>query len=65
MEYLVTWRIDIEADSPEEAAAIALITQRDTGSTAVVFDVAPRLPDGTHGEEVQVDLDPDASWWED
>lgn len=38
-DYLVTWQIDIEADSPEEAAARALIVQRDAESTATVFDV--------------------------
>jgi hypothetical protein len=50
-EYLVEWRIDIEADSPEEAAAQALVCQRDTESTAVVFDVFDE-----NGEMVTVDL---------
>jgi hypothetical protein len=27
--YLVTWKIDIDADTPEEAACTALIIQRD------------------------------------
>ena len=41
MQYLVTWQIDIEADSPQEAAARALIIQRDNdpANTATVFDV--------------------------
>jgi hypothetical protein len=47
----VEWRIDIEADSPEEAAAQALVCQRDTESTAVVFDVFDE-----NGEMVTVDL---------
>jgi hypothetical protein len=40
--YLVRWEIDIEADSPEEAAARALMIQRDNdpANTATVFDVA-------------------------
>lgn len=38
-EYLVTWVIDIDADTPEEAAAQALICQRDNQSTATIFEV--------------------------
>jgi hypothetical protein len=38
-EYRVVWEIDIEAESPEEAAVKALDIQRDASSTAVVFDV--------------------------
>lgn len=37
--YLVTWSIDIEADTPREAAVQALMIQRDPESTACVFDV--------------------------
>lgn len=37
--YLVTWRIDIDADSPEEAAAQALTIQRDIESIALCFEV--------------------------
>lgn len=39
--YLVQWSIDIEADNPTEAAARALITQRDNDpdNTAMVFKV--------------------------
>ncbi len=37
--YLVKWEIEIEADSPEDAAHKALSIQRDENSTAVVFDV--------------------------
>jgi hypothetical protein len=37
--YRVIWEIDIEADSPEEAAYRALVIHRDPHSTATVFDV--------------------------
>jgi hypothetical protein len=37
--YLVEWSIDIEAESPEEAARLALETQRDPDSIATVFFV--------------------------
>ena len=39
MQYLVTWKIDIEADTPEEAAQIALDIQRAPGSAATFFEV--------------------------
>jgi len=38
-DYLVTWKIDIEADSPEEAAKEALLIQKDQGSYATCFTV--------------------------
>jgi hypothetical protein len=37
--YLVTWTIDMDADSPEEAAACAFRIQRDASSIATCFDV--------------------------
>jgi hypothetical protein len=37
--YRVTWEIDIEADTPVEAAKIALSYQRDPESTSTVFEV--------------------------
>ena len=40
-QYHVSWRIDIEADSPTEAAVQALTIQRDRQSTATVFHVTP------------------------
>lgn len=42
--YRVRWEIDIEADTPEEAALRALIVQRnrDEANVATVFDVAER-----------------------
>lgn len=38
--YRVTWVIDLEADSKQEAAEVALDIQHDLGSSATVFDVA-------------------------
>jgi len=38
-EYTVTWKIDIQADSPEEAAKIARVIQLDPDSTAEYFEV--------------------------
>ena len=37
--YLVTWLIDLEAESPEDAARQALDIQRDPDSWALVFGV--------------------------
>jgi hypothetical protein len=37
--YRITWTIDIEADTPEQAAARALRIQRNPDSIAVVFEV--------------------------
>lgn len=54
MEYVVSWFIDIEADSPEEAARKALTIQRNCASWATVFTV--REPSGI---EHNVDLDHD------
>jgi hypothetical protein len=50
MNYLVEWAIDIEADSPQEAAQLALETQRDETSTATVFTVSG------DGNVVDIDL---------
>ena len=48
----MTWQIDLEADSPREAAEKALEIQRNPDSIATVFDVV----DGT-GKKTRVDLD--------
>ena len=37
--YRVTWEIDVEAETPEDAAKEALSIQRDIDSEAVVFGV--------------------------
>ena len=52
--YLVIWRIDMDADSPQEAAAKALIVQRDNdpANTATVFSVV----DKTTSIKTTVDL---------
>jgi len=39
MEYHITWEIDVEADSPREAAEAALRIQRNPQSWATVFYV--------------------------
>lgn len=49
-EYYVEWRIDILADTPEEAALKALQIQRDPESSATYFHVSrqgksPRGPE--------------------
>lgn len=44
--YRVFWEIEIEADSPRQAAQQALEIQRDRKSIATVFDV--REPSGNH-----------------
>lgn len=56
--YLVTWCIDIEATSPEAAAAEALDMMRDEDSTATIFDV--KWEGNTKTVEVDTELaDPD------
>jgi hypothetical protein len=50
-EFRVRWEIDIEADTPEEAAIRALFIQRDRDSAATHFTVSPEV-----GESIPVDL---------
>lgn len=50
--YKVTWEIDIQADSPQEAAEDALRIQRNEDSEAVAFVVVQAAT----GEEFHVDL---------
>ena len=52
MEYQVTWTIDVEAESPGEAAKQALEMQRAADSTATVFEVKD-----ARGNVEQVDLE--------
>jgi hypothetical protein len=52
MNYAVTWDIEIDADSPEEAARLAREMQTDPTTTATIFDVT----DG-RGRRTRVDLD--------
>lgn len=56
-EYRVRWEIDIEADSPQEAAEKALLIQRRHNSIATVFDVTPH--GGAAADTVTIDLTPD------
>ena len=53
-QYQVRWEIDIEADTPQEAAEEALHIQRDADSIATVFDVT----DAETGETTNVDVNP-------
>jgi len=55
--YRVLWEIDVEADSPREAAKKALEIQRDPASMATAFTVQPfgsagRLYDGSYEIEI-------------
>jgi len=54
-QYLVTWTIDIEADSPEEAATHSLRIQRDPGSQATYFQIQQKK---RPRKRWTVDLDP-------
>lgn len=45
--YLVTWQIDIEAETPRDAARAALAIQHNTLSIATVFDVTDRKSNAT------------------
>jgi len=51
--YLVTWQIDVEADSPREAAERARAIQLDPDSIANVFDVQR----GPHAKACTIDLE--------
>jgi len=46
--FSVSWNIDIDAETPEQAARIALEIQRDPVGTATVFEVSD--DDGVLGE---------------
>jgi hypothetical protein len=50
-EYTVTWKISLEADTPELAARLALDIMRDPDSIATQFTVTPVV-----GEDIEVDL---------
>ena len=56
-EYHVEWAIELDADSPREAAQEALTIQRDPDSIAVVFDVIEfDVIEFGNGESVRIDL---------
>lgn len=50
--YHVLWEIDLDADSPREAAELALSIMLDSESTATTFDVTDEA-----GETTRVDLE--------
>jgi hypothetical protein len=50
--YLVTWQIDVDADTPEQAAQTAREYQIDTETTANVFAVFDKVTK----EETIIDL---------
>jgi len=50
-EYRVRWEIDLDADSPENAARKALAIQRDPHSVATHFEVF-EIVDGEHSGEI-------------
>jgi hypothetical protein len=52
MEYLVTWKINLSARHPKDAAIMALQIQRDPESIATVFEVKDQ-----DGKIIQVDLE--------
>ena len=58
-DYLVTWQIELEAASPAEAAARALVIQRDATSIATVFSVQDNTEGGDANPQV-IDLNTDA-----
>jgi hypothetical protein len=51
MQYRVHWVVDIEADTPEEAAKLAQEMQHDPESTATFFSV-----EDEDGEVVDIEL---------
>ena len=51
MNYRVTWTMDIESDSPQHAAQLALTIHRDPNSIATVFEVTDE-----QGDFYKVDL---------
>ncbi len=55
MFHLVTWEIELEADTPLMAARLALNVQRDLGSLATSFTVGGQTIDLAEEEE-------DADW---
>lgn len=48
--YRVRWEIDIEANTPQQAAQEALVIQRDPNSNATVFDV-----EDSRGVSIEID----------
>ena len=64
-EYLVTWQIELDADSPREAAERARAIQLDPDAWVGAFEVQeqPEMAKGasTAAPVVRVDIDPDGT----
>jgi hypothetical protein len=60
--YRVRWEIEVEAETPREAAEKARHYQTKPGTTATVFAVAEIRPYAIrrHGDPVTIDLTPDS-----
>jgi hypothetical protein len=56
-EFYIEWRIELEADSPEEAARKALKIQRDPESIATVFHVIADNGQDTVIDRTEIDAD--------
>ena len=54
MEYRVKWEIDVDTDTPREAAERALEIMRDPGSEATVFMV---IPHGSDPADIGYEID--------
>ncbi len=52
MRYFITWEIDIEADTPMEAAKQAFAIHRNPDSIASIFDVI----DNATGQNFRIDV---------
>jgi hypothetical protein len=52
-EFTVTWAINIDAETPEDAVLEAFSIQRDPTSTATVFEIKE-----SHHKPVILDVDP-------
>ena len=57
-EYIVSWKINLDADSPQEAAQKALEIQRDPESIATVFKVVDLPTKTTTHVDLTPELDP-------
>ena len=55
-EYVVTWSINLDAESPLDAARQALGIHRDPGSTAVVFRVSDATDPDDEGELIDLEF---------
>lgn len=60
MIYAVTWEIELEAETPKEAALKALQIQRDPDSLATVFTVKRY---GRPSESYEIDLTQGEDQW--